>query len=183
MNKQINLTKFFFLGLGCAMLFFTAACQNESSRQTDEGNAIKQDSMDVAYTDSANTKTLVLPYEVIFNEDKASFEIKPSTEKSAVALDKDELAEALNIKYPEIGLELGSVAGDTLFVRIADATYLTQNFGTSGARTYLAEATYAFTELPNINVVHFDFKEGDHAMPGDYKRSSFSTMEDGNDAF
>lgn len=181
MNKQMNLTNFFFPWLGCAMLFLMAACQNESSQRTNgSGDTVLGGGVDsVADT----TKTLVLPYEVVFNDENASFEVRPNPQNSSIALDKDELAEALNIKYPEIGIELDTSRGDTLFVKILDAAYLTQSLGTSGARTYLAEATYAFTELPDIHVVHFDFKEGDHAMPGYYKRSNFKTPKDRSDAF
>ncbi|WP_028296578.1 hypothetical protein [Olivibacter sitiensis] len=180
MKGIVNLIKFGRWGaIYILSLTLLIACQNESQQRQETDGITATDTP----ADSSETKTLVLPYEVVFNEDDASFEVKPNPQNSSVPLNKEELAEAINIKYPEIMIELGESAGDTLFVKIPNAAYLTQNMGTSGARTFLAEATYAFTELPEIEVVHFDFKEGDHAIPGYYKRSNFKMMENINDTF
>ncbi len=48
--------------------------------------------------------------------------------------------------------------------------------GTAGAQSYIATITYSLTELAEINYVNFDFKEGDHALPGTYKRTGFDCM-------
>lgn len=169
-TKPKNLAYVLILGI----MGIWAACQSDSSQS---GNN-EQDSLlsqDVDSAEIATTKALTLPYEVVFNDDTDSLEITPNPGRSPVELNKEELAEAINIKYQEIVIEIKELRGDTLDVRIADPTYLTQSFGSAGARAYLAEVTYAFTELPEINVVHFDFKEGDHAFPGDYSRANFQS--------
>lgn len=148
------------------------ACRNE------EGNRQEQQAARSTDTDkhiSATTKTLTLPFIAVVDSVTTRIELQENPQKSQIPLNKEELAEALNIKYPEIKLEIGEVSQDTLSVSISDATFLTQQMGTTGALTYLAEATYAFTDLANINVVNFLFKEGDHAMPGPYTRKSFNT--------
>ncbi len=78
--------------------------------------------------------------------------------------------------YPEINLEVQEISRDTLFLRIPDASFLTQRMGSMGARSYLMEVTYALTTLPDVQVVHFDFTEGDHAGPGSYTRQSFNSQ-------
>lgn len=120
------------------------------------------------------SKTLTLPYIAVVDSTSTIIEIKENPQKSKIPLNRDELAEALNLKYPEIHLVVEGLSHDTLKVKIPEADYLTQQYGTTGASTYLAEATYSFTEIPEIKVVNFSFKEGDHAVPGPYTRKSFN---------
>lgn len=67
-------------------------------------------------------------------------------------------------------LQLIKIENDTAFLRISDETKLTQGMGTTGATAYLEAVTYTLTSLKPIRWVHFDLKEGDHAMPGTYSR-------------
>lgn len=80
----------------------------------------------------------------------------------------------LNKSYPNIRLELKYVSADTVFVRIPDAMYLTQQMGSTGPMIYLSEVVYNFTEIPGIKEVNFEFEEGDHATPGTYNRNTFT---------
>jgi hypothetical protein len=87
-------------------------------------------------------------------------------------------AEAANLQDNESRLELprlqyGGTEGDTLQVDVANSGYLTQRMGTTGARQYLAAATFTLTETPGAMVVNFRFPEGDHAVPGRYQRGDF----------
>jgi hypothetical protein len=43
-----------------------------------------------------------------------------------------------------------------------------------GAKIYMMESTYSFTELPNVKFVKFIFREGDHASPGVFTRKDFN---------
>lgn len=79
----------------------------------------------------------------------------------------------INSNNPNIKLEFTKTSGDTLFLRIQDATFLTQQMGSSGPEVYFAEAVYNCTEIPGIRNVHFDFVAGDHAEPGTFKREDF----------
>lgn len=62
---------------------------------------------------------------------------------------------------------------DTVIVKIEQPQILTQQMGSTGARAYLALATFTLTEHTGIKYVTFDFHEGDHASPGTYSRFSF----------
>ncbi|GAA4796858.1 hypothetical protein GCM10023231_26690 [Olivibacter ginsenosidimutans] len=169
--KTIEKKAFFALWIGAVLL---GSCQNNQQESyQDNGQETAVDTADKQVLNES--KTLTLPYIVEIDSLSTAVEIKENPQKSKVPLTKDELAEALNTKYPEIHLVVGRMSHDTLQVSIPEATYLTQQYGTTGATTYLAEATYAFTEIPQIKVVNFSFKEGDHAVPGPYTRKSFNT--------
>jgi hypothetical protein len=79
----------------------------------------------------------------------------------------------LNNNFPHVQLVIEKICGDTLFLKIPQSTYLTQQMGSSGPTTYFAEAVYNLTEITGIHYVSFDFEEGDHAQPGTFSRDSF----------
>ncbi|MHB1180085.1 MAG: hypothetical protein ACYCZO_17375, partial [Daejeonella sp.] len=84
-----------------------------------------------------------------------------------------DIVDALNVIHPHIKFLWVEQIGSKAFVKINDASYLTQGSGTEGARAYLAEVTYSLTELKGIAAVDFSFEEGDHAVPGTYTRADF----------
>lgn len=126
---------------------------------------------------NSNEKVLVLPWSAVPDPQTGRLKLKHNPESDAGKLTIQDMIDAINLKYPQIPLQLKEHTGDTLNVFISDASYLTQAIGTTGAQTYLAEATFALTELPGIKAVNFDFKEGDHASPKTYSRKDFSDFE------
>ena len=79
----------------------------------------------------------------------------------------------LNKNFPHVQLVIDKISGDTLFLKIPQPTYLTQQMGSTGPFVYFAEVVYNLTEIPGIHYVNFDFEEGDHAQPGTFARDSF----------
>ncbi len=148
-------------------LFLLASCQSDSSKRSMEEMAA--DSAAVA----DQNKTLVVPWEVELNDSTQLMEIKPNPDANMTNLSYLDIVDALNYKYPQIKLEWVKQEGKKAFVKIQDADYLTRESGTEGARAYLAEVTFSLTELEGISEVDFNFKEGDHARPGVYKREDF----------
>ena len=73
----------------------------------------------------------------------------------------------------KVQLVFVKTSGDTVYLKIPDATYLTQQMGSTGPRLFLAGLVYTMTGLAGINYVNLDFEEGDHAGPGTYSRESF----------
>ena len=148
-------------------LLLTASCQSDSSKKSLEEMA----------TDSAaladQNKTLVVPWEVALNDSTHMMEIKRNPAANMTNLSNLDIVDALNYKYPQIKLEWVKQEGNKAFVKIQDADYLSRESGTEGARAYLAEVTFSLTELEGIIEVDFNFKEGDHARPGVYKREDF----------
>ncbi len=88
-------------------------------------------------------------------------------------LSPDGVVRFLNNNFLHVQLIIVKTSGDTLFLKIPQSIYLTQQMGSSGPATYFAEAVYNLTEIPGIHYVNFDFEEGDHAQPGTFNRDSF----------
>lgn len=84
------------------------------------------------------------------------------------------LIDIMNFQYDgKVYMKYIQLSGDTLHVKIDNSTFLTQQMGTMGADAYLSVATYTLTELDYVNTVYFEFKEGDHAVPGNYSRKHY----------
>lgn len=151
--------------------FIALSCQNESrdnASETAQGDPASEIAADIGAPLPA------LPYIAVFNKESEQLEAQKNADFDQTLLTEDVLTHALRTNYPDVELEVDRISNDTLFVQIVDASYLTQQMGSSGAQMYIMEATYAYTELPGIEVVHFDFAEGDHAIPGNYTRESVS---------
>ncbi|GEM_PF-382750 len=163
--KTLNLS----LSLAVSVLILFS-CRNESRE-----NAEKEIQGDPAtgIAEDMEAPLPSLPYIAVFDEASEQLEAEKNPEFDRALLTVDAITQALITNYPEINLEVDKVSGDTLFVQVIDARYLTQQMGSSGAQMYILEATYAYTELSGIQVVHFDFAEGDHAVPGNYTRDRF----------
>lgn len=145
-----------------------AAC-NSDSKGTNETDAAQESTSQT----TAPAQLFDVPWSAVL--DSASQKIS-MTKTEGIAdeeLTVDNVTESLNRKYPEIFITDPKQQNDTVFVKIKDASYLTQGSGTMGAEIYLAESTYCFTQIPGVSFVNFDFKVGDHASPGTFTRSNF----------
>ena len=115
-----------------------------------------------------------IPWSVITDSNSQKMKLVQNEEVTTQELDSNNVTEALSRKYPEIKIIWLKQQHDTAFVKIPDAEFLTQSSGSMGAQIFMAEVTYAYTQIPGINFVNFFFKEGDHASPGTYDRSNFA---------
>lgn len=157
-------------------LILQSCVSDQNNAENDQDSAIVIDSAAIRDTMSDSGVDLTppaLPYVVVFNEESGRFDIVENPDDQNFTPNGEGYVEALNIKYPEISIRQGERHLDTLNVFIDNATYLTQSIGSAGANSYLAEATYAFTELDSVNVVNFNFQTGDHATSGPYTRAFF----------
>ncbi len=162
---------FRFLPIGLVSLLLTWSCQNETSDSASDGQ--EDTASATAPVEVEEVPLQSLPYIAVFDDASQLLEAEENPDFDRSLLSLDTLTQALRTNYPEIILEVDRVSNDTLYLTITDAQYLTQQMGSSGAQMYLLEATYAYTELPGINAVHFGFEEGDHAAPGAYTREKF----------
>jgi hypothetical protein len=80
--------------------------------------------------------------------------------------------DTLNKRYGNSKLQMEKIAGDTLYVKIDDVSYL-EKYGSTGNYQFMAEIVYSLTEVPGINYVFLNFDEVDHAAPGLYNREKF----------
>jgi len=157
-------------------LFAAISCQNETNENATGTTADTTTMRNNESQASITPQVPSLPYTAVFNEEIERLEAKSNTDFDRTKLNLDSLALLLTLNYPEIKLVLDRVSNDTVYIEINNAEYLTQQMGSSGSMMYLMEATYAFTELPSVRVVNFNFPEGDHAMPGPYSRQSFEEI-------
>ncbi len=133
------------------------ACRNNSDKPaTDEDSLGKQSRF--FWQSSFNDSTGKLEMIKIPGTDSVSSQI---------------IIDFLNKGNPNIRLEMIKSSQDTIYLKIADATYLTQQMGSTGPTFYLSAVVYNLTEIPGINFVTLEFEEGDHASPGTFNRNSF----------
>ncbi|HEX8378336.1 MAG TPA: hypothetical protein VF602_10995 [Pedobacter sp.] len=156
---------FFFLIVTTCLI----SCRNDA-KQIPDANS----SSEPAVIEKKAPKSL--PYSVEYNGDTDEMTLVRAKSQSA-GLSSNGIVELLNKKHLAIKLDFVKASGDTIFLEIDDAVKLTQEMGSAGAQSYLAEVTYAFTEVEGIKQVNLNFEEGDHAMPGNYKRSDFSEFK------
>lgn len=93
-------------------------------------------------------------------------------------LDSVTVAQALingvNKTYGEMKLEFDRLAGDTLYVKIPDASWLTERAGNTGAEQYLSFAALNLLETKAVKFVHFNFTAGVHARPTTWSEKDFA---------
>ena len=80
----------------------------------------------------------------------------------------------VNKTYAEVKLEFDHLSGDTMFVKIPSAEWLTERAGNSGAEQYLSFAALNLLKAKAVNYVHFDFVAGVHARPTTWSDKDFS---------
>ena len=124
----------------------------------------------VAANDST---TIEYSWEASLNDSTGRLEMIKKEGITPDSLSARAMIDFLNSKNQFIRIEFIKISGDTLFTKIPEATYLTQQMGSSGPTMFFAEAVYNLTEVPGIHFVNFDFEEGDHASPGVFNRDTF----------
>ncbi len=142
-----------------AIIFILVSCGSNQTKEAEANNEllVEQQSWQASLDDSSGNINL--------NRNGAPFQD---------SLSINAVTTFLNSRYPNIQLQVLRQSGDTLYVKIPEATYLTQQMGSTGPELYMAEVVYNYTELPGLQFINFDMKEGDHAGPGILNRNSFN---------
>jgi hypothetical protein len=145
--------------LFASFFFFLTACNNKADQPvTDE------DSAGVAARYS---------WDATLNDSTGRLEMKKVETSGPDSLSIPAVISFVNSLYPNIQLVLIKTSGDTVYLKIPEATYLTQQMGSSGPTMYFANLVYNLTEIPGIKNINVDLLEGDHAQPGTFNRDSF----------
>lgn len=148
-----------FLFAGVLLILLSACGNNKADVPAAEG-------------DSTADNT-VYSWEATLNDSTQRLEMKKVEAIGPDSLATPAVISFLNTAYPKIKLEPVKTSHDTLFLKIEDAEYLTQQMGSTGPTMYFATAVYNLTEIPGIKYVNFDFAEGDHAQPDTFGRENF----------
>ncbi len=155
MSKPIFLIAVFFIGWSCG------------NNQVDEPG-----------TDNDTTMSVQSSYQwqAALNDSTGRLELKKILTQGVDNSSPQTIIDPVNQMYPEIKLDYIKTSNDTVYLKIDDARYLTQQMGSAGPPVYLASLIYNLTGLPYINFVHLAFEGGDHAQPGTFTRESFKNL-------
>jgi Sporulation and spore germination len=113
-------------------------------------------------------------WQASLNDSTGKLEMKKAEAAGLDSLSTASIIDYINRSDSSIHLDIVKTSNDTVYLKIPDATYLTQRMGSTGSEMYLASVVYNLTELPGIRFINFDFEEGDHAQPGILSRNSFN---------
>ena len=123
--------------------------------------------------DETDTATINYSWQAFLNDSTGKMEMKKEEAAGLDSLSTASIIDYMNASDSGIHLDVVKTSNDTVYIKIADATYLTQRMGSTGPSLYLAEVVYNLTEIAGIHYVNFNFEEGDHAQPGTFNRDSF----------
>jgi len=144
-------------------IFLLISC---GSNNADEQPNVEEDSV----TSVENT----ILWQASLNDSTGKMEMKKVIMQGADNRNPQSILASLNEEYPEIKLDFLRISHDTVFLKIDDAHFLTQQMGSTGSQMYIASLVYNLTEDPIIHFVSMKFEEGDHALPGTFSRATFS---------
>jgi hypothetical protein len=147
--------QYFFL---YAIILFLVSCGSNQTSEADVNN---------------DTLTQQQSWQASLDDSSGNINLNRSGAPFPDSLTINAVTTFLNSRYPNIQLQVLRQSGDTLYVKIPEATYLTQQMGSTGPELYFGEAVYNLTEIPGIRFINFAMAEGDHASPGTYNRDSF----------
>ncbi len=88
-------------------------------------------------------------------------------------LQADSLIKGINEMNEKVLLEMVKMSGDTIYTEIKDSEYLGNQMGSTGAEIYVADVVINLTELPGVNFVNIQLKEGNHVQPGTWSKKNF----------
>jgi hypothetical protein len=147
-----------FLSLVCVSLLYSCGNNNADQPVTDK--------------DSAEV-TARYSWEATLNDSSERLEMKKIENSGPDSIAPTAIITYLNTNNSNIQLEFMKSSNDTVYLKIPEATFLTQQMGSTGPTLFFANAVFNLTEIPGIKYVTFDFEEGDHASPGTFSRESF----------
>lgn len=123
--------------------------------------------------DDEDTDQPVFSWQAILNDSTGGLEMKKVEMIGPDSLSPEAVVSYLNSTNNNVQLAILKISGDTVYLKIQEASYLTRQMGSTGSSMYLAQVIYNLTEIPGIYYVTLDFEEGDHASPGTFTRDSF----------
>ena len=156
-------------------LFVLSACNNSADQES------KKDSAHLLYpVDSNDVDIVELGKEDFYNwkVDNEEKTIRKNPKLGDDVLGVDTLIIGLNELYPRVQLEKVKLSNDTLYTRIKNADFLTEQMGSSGSEQYIAQAVLNLTSANGVKYVRIDFEMGSHAMPGVWSKEDFKDYKE-----
>ncbi len=155
---------------------FVCACNTKKEEVTNEETDVGEftDTVSsVATTPQFNPETELYIWRATPDYEKVKNEhAQPTT------LPVDSLIKGLNEYYANVYIEKVKLSGDTLYTRIADSRFLSNQMGSTGAEIYIADVVLNLTSVPGIKYVDVDMEEGSHAQPGTWSAENFNAYKE-----
>jgi hypothetical protein len=150
--------KSFILFLSATVIL--VACNNSSDQPS-----VADDTVDISPS--------VTSWQATLNDSSGRLEMVRTDTTGPDTLSPAAVVAFLNNANANVKLEFVRTSNDTIYIKIPEAMYLTQQMGSTGPTLFFAKVVYNLTEIAGIKYASFDFEEGDHASPGTYNRDSF----------
>lgn len=157
------------ISLGLIILIISCNTAQKDDKASDDTDAKSEiDAENSVVYDSAEA---IWQYD--YNQLTEEYETKQLRSVDKNTLTGEALEKIINTSWPRVQIKYLRTSNDTVFISIPESEVLTQQMGSAGAEGFMVSTTFSFTELKGINHVSFDFKEGDHGVPGVYNRNSW----------
>ncbi|MDQ6901926.1 MAG: hypothetical protein M3139_02795 [Bacteroidota bacterium] len=108
--------------------------------------------------------------------DSAGFKLSKPKNRGIDTMSASNVVDLVNVNYDSIHIDYIKTSHDTVYIGIPHSERLTEKSGDTGAENFMASTVYSLTEVKGIRFVNFEFKGGDHAMPGVYTRDDFKNF-------
>ncbi len=108
--------------------------------------------------------------------DSNGFKLSKPVKRGIDTMSATNIVDLINNNYDSIHIDYLKTSHDTVYLAIPHSASLTEKSGDTGAENFMASTVYSLTEVKGIRYVNFDFKGGDHAMPGVYTREDFKNF-------
>ena len=157
---------------------FLLSCNSENNNKEEVVYESFRDTASSSQAEDSSLSVINRPslWTVEMQEDAKSEKLKKPSDEKIKLLSVDQLVSALNNNFSDVQLRFDKISHDTMFVNIPESEKLTQQLGSTGAYNYMATAVYNLTELNQVKYIHFDFKPGDHAVPGTFSREDYKQL-------
>ena len=159
--------------ISCVILF---SCHSNNQEKVINGGI--PDSTSSAGVSSDSAKTIINQSMIwtVDDENPKKEQLKKPVNTIPGTFSTADVIQLINENFPGIQMELIKVSNDTVYVKIPNATRLTQEIGNTGAENYFASATFTLTDMKNIKYVNFALQPGDHAEPGVFSREDVKRL-------
>ena len=162
--------------LGILVLLFFSCNSNEKSNSNEDVQTL-----DTVYDTPISTgidSTLFVKNQSLLWQvtDSGGFKLTKPVERGIDTMSASNIVELINVNYDSIHIDYLRTSHDTVYLAIPHSETLTEKSGDTGAENFMASTVYSLTEVKGIRFVNFEFKGGDHAMPGVYTRDDFKNF-------
>lgn len=162
--------------LGLLVLFFLS-CNSDDKSNSNENVQTLDTVYDAPVSSGIDSSLFVKNQSLLWQvRDSNGLKLSKPIERGIDTMSATKIVELINVNYDSIQVNYIKTSHDTVYIAIPHSERLTEKSGDTGAENFMASTVYSLTEVKGIRFVNFEFKGGDHAMPGVYTREDFKNF-------